>query len=82
MHAALQPLEKEITTFENILPNLREQYPVGTYVLIAGCDLLGTFRSYAQALKAGYEKMGSDPFLVKQVSKEGEDVAHVYGLKA
>lgn len=82
MNTALQPLENDIIAFEKQLPELRAQHPVGTYVLYAGAQLLGGFTTYALALEAGYEKVGSAPFLVKQVSKEGEDVAHVYGLQA
>lgn len=83
LHTALEPLEAEILAFEAQLPILRKTYPVGTYVLFVGSTLVDNFSSYAQALEAGYEKVGFDkPFLVKQVSKEGEDVAHVYGLQS
>lgn len=83
LHSALEPLETEINAFEAQLPDLRKQYPAGTYVLFVGSRLVDSFESYAKALEAGYEKVGFErPFLVKQVSKEGEDVAHVYGLQA
>jgi len=82
MHAALKPLQTEIKTFEEQLPTLRITYPVGTYVLFTGACLIGSFNSYSAALEAGYEKVGMKPFLVKQVSREGEDVQHVYGLQS
>ena len=47
-----------------------------------GTCLVGCFSTYSAALEAGYEKAGTDPFLVKQVSKAGEDVQYVYGLPA
>jgi len=83
LHTALEPLEAEINAFEAQLPSLREKFPTGTYVLFVGSEVLGHFTSYAKALEAGYDAVGFErPFLVKQVSKEGEDVAHVYGLQA
>jgi len=83
LHTALEPLEAEITAFEAQLPFLLEKYLTGTYVLFVGSQMRGNFTSYAKALEAGYEAVGFDkPFLVKQISKEGEDVAHVYALQA
>jgi hypothetical protein len=81
MHSALIPLQTEIKTFEEGLPEFRKTYPIGTYVLIIGACLAGDFKTYSAALEAGYEKAGMNPFLVKQVSKEGEDVQYVYGLR-
>ena len=82
MHEALIPLQTEIKTFEEQLPTLRTKFPIGTYVLFMGTCLVGGFSSYTVALEAGYEKAGMEPFLVKQVSKAGEDVQYVYGLRA
>lgn len=82
MHEVSQPLETEIKAFEERLPSLRQQLPVGTFVLFVGSCMLGSFTSYTQALEAGYEKAGTRPFLVKQVSREGEDVQYVFGLRA
>lgn len=82
MNAALKPLEVEINAFEKELPTLRKKLPVGTYVLFVGSRFMGNFKSYSEALEAGYQKAGMVPFLVKQISREGEDVQHVYGLQA
>ena len=41
---------------------------VGEFVLIKGEETAGFFSTYADAINAGYEKFGLDPFLVKQVS--------------
>ena len=82
MHEALKPLEAEIKAFEQQLPGLRKQLPIGTFVLFVGSCMLGSFGTYTQALEAGYEKAGMKPFLVKQVSREGEDVQYVFGLRA
>ena len=81
MHEALIPLQTEIKTFEEQLPTLRTKFPIGTYVLFMGTCLFGGFSTYTAALEAGYEKAGTEPFLVKQVSRAGEDVQYVYGLQ-
>ena len=78
MHEALIPLQTEIKTFEEQLPNLRMNHPIGTYVLVMGACLIGGFNTYSAALEAGYKEAGMKPFLVKQVSKAGEDVQYVF----
>lgn len=59
-------LEKEFETYENKLPELKNQE--GKFVLIRGEDIAGFFTSYEDAMKAGYEKFKLEPFLVKQVN--------------
>jgi len=58
-------LEKEWDTYRNALPNLSQQE--GKYVLVHGSQIVDFFTSYEDALKAGYDKFGVDPFLVKQI---------------
>ena len=58
-------LEKEIATYNNKLPELKENE--GKFVLIHGEDVVGTFTSYEDAIKAGYEKFKLDPFFVRQI---------------
>ena len=59
-------LEREIKTYTKRLPELSAQE--GKFVLIAGEEVGGLFETYQDALKAGYEKYGIRPFLVKQIS--------------
>ena len=59
------PLEKEIETYNRELPTLIAED--GKYVLIRGDEVLGTFSSYEDALKEGYQTCGLEPFLVKQI---------------
>lgn len=59
-------LEKELCTYAAKLPELLAQE--GRFVLICGTDVIGTFAAYEDALAAGYEKCGIQPFLVKQIS--------------
>lgn len=58
-------LETELATYKAKLPELKAQE--GRYVLIQGADLIDTFSSYDDALKAGYAKFGLSPFLVKKI---------------
>lgn len=58
-------LEAEVKTYETLLPTL--QGDIGKFAVIAGDTLLGTFDSYEDALKIGYQQCGLEPFLVKRV---------------
>lgn len=59
-------LKIEIETYQQHLPQLLSDE--GKYALVHGQDLEGVFDTYADALKAGYEKHGLKPFLVKRIS--------------
>jgi hypothetical protein len=58
-------LEKELETYRSKLPELHEEQ--GKFALIQGELLAGVYGTYEDALKAGYEKFGLNPFLVKQI---------------
>ena len=58
-------LEKELATYTTKLEELKLQ--AGKYVLIHGDDVVGTYDSYNDALKEGYEKFSLEPFLVKRI---------------
>ena len=59
-------LEKEQETYEAKLPELKEHQ--GKFVLIHGEDVVDLYSAYDDALKAGYEKFGLEPFMVKQIN--------------
>jgi hypothetical protein len=59
-------LEREIETYRSKLPELKGENE-GRFVLIKGDQVVDIFTSYEDALKAGYEKFGLDPFLVKKI---------------
>jgi len=82
MEQQINTLTTELKEFEENLPKLRKELPIGTYVLIVGTCLLGHFNNYTDALEAGYKEVGMKPFLVKQISQEGEDIQYVYGLQS
>lgn len=59
-------LEKELATYERLLPTLLGQE--GKFVLIHDETLDGVYDTYEDALKVGYHTVGVDrPFLVKQI---------------
>lgn len=60
------PLELEIKTYNQLLPNLLTN--AGKHVLIKGSDVAGTYDTYEDALKVGYEKFGLEPFLIKKIA--------------
>lgn len=59
------PLAEELRTYEAHLPAWADRE--GQFVLIRGREILGLFPRHEQALEAGYDQVGSGPFLVKQV---------------
>jgi len=59
-------LEREVKTYKDKLPEL--QANEGKFVLICGDEVVGIFDSYQDALSAGYDRCGINPFLVKQIS--------------
>jgi hypothetical protein len=61
-----RPLQKEIETYNAKLPELLGS--VGKFVLIKGEQIEGTYDTYADALKVGYERFKLEPFLVKQIA--------------
>ena len=58
-------LEKELAAYNAHLPEWKEHE--GRYVLIQDDAVVDFFTSYEDALKAGYQRFGLQPFLVKQV---------------
>jgi asparagine synthetase A len=58
-------LEHEIETYKHRLPELKENE--GKFVLIHGNDVVDIFSTYDDAIKAGYQRFGLQPFLVKQI---------------
>jgi len=57
-----RPLETEIHTYNDHLPELMEHQ--GRYVLIKGEEVISVMDTYNDALKLGYERFGLEPFFV------------------
>jgi len=58
-------LETELATYQRELPKLLAQE--GRFAVIGGEDVIGAYDTYHDALQAGYEKRGLQPFLVKRI---------------
>ena len=48
----------------------------GQFVLIKGTTFAGAFTTDAEAYRAGLEKFGNEPFLIKQVLDEDETISY------
>ncbi|HVW54586.1 MAG TPA: hypothetical protein VHC00_02780 [Rhizobiaceae bacterium] len=58
--------EKEIETYNKKLPELLNE--VGRFILIKGDEVVSTYDTYNDAVKAGYERFKLEPFFVKQIA--------------
>jgi hypothetical protein len=72
-------IEKEIETFEELLPGLlaTEQ---GKYALIFKGKLLGTFTSKEDALKFGLAELGDQEFLIREITALAEPLNFFHGI--
>ena len=59
------PLTVEVGPYEANLPGWSDRE--GQFVLIKLRDVLGFYSRYEEALQAGYEQLGNEAFLVKQI---------------
>jgi hypothetical protein len=62
----MKNLEKEIKTYNSKLPELMAN--LGKFVLIHGEMVVGTFDTYGDAIKSGYENFADEAFLVKKIA--------------
>jgi len=58
-------LEKELATYTEKLPSMANNE--GKFVLIHGDKIVDFFVTYDDAIKAGYQTFGTNPFLVKRI---------------
>jgi hypothetical protein len=68
------PLAEEVKTYEGHLNGWADRE--GQFVLIRHSSVLGFYSRYEEALMAGYEQVGDEPFLVKQILRH-EPTYHV-----
>ena len=69
----MNELAKENQTYLRLLPTLLAEE--GKFALILGDNVVGTFDTYADAIKVGYEKAGLTPFLVKRITQVEDSVS-------
>ncbi len=67
-------LEKELEIFEKEKAKLKEENSSGGYVVIKEDEILGVWNDREDALKAGLEKYGDVPFLVKNIDESNNSV--------
>jgi hypothetical protein len=60
-------LQGELETYEQKLPTLLDEGRTGKFVLIHDKMIVEFFGTYEDAINAGYDKFGTQPFLVKKV---------------
>jgi len=63
------PLKKESRFFERNKSRFVKNY-LRQFVLIRDNNLIGSYTTEEEAYKAGIEKFGNTPFLIKQVLKK------------
>jgi hypothetical protein len=66
-------LEQELEYFESIKEDLLEHYE-NKFALIKGQELVNTFTTWEEAFKAGTDRFGNVPFLIKLVQEKDESV--------
>ncbi len=59
-------LERDLAKYRELLPTLTANE--GKFALIYKGELKSVFNSYSDALAAGYDLAGLEPFLVKQIA--------------
>ena len=64
--AEASSLEIELAYFDQHRAELLERAK-GRFALIKGEELIDTFDSQFDAIRAGYRQFGNEPFLVKQI---------------
>jgi len=66
-------LEREIKTYHDKLTELLPHK--GKFVVIHGEQVVGIFDGFEDALRAGYERCGNEPFLVREI-REAQTVLY------
>lgn len=66
MDVMQNPLKKELKFFKHNKSRFIKTY-LGQFVLIKNETLIGSYTTEEEAYKAGIEKFGNTPFLIKQV---------------
>jgi hypothetical protein len=61
-------LDTEIATYQGQRAKLVDEHN-GEYVLIKGDNVVGFYKTEAEALSVGYEKFLNEPFLVRSISE-------------
>ena len=79
---SLKPLEQEISTYYRVLPRLIEEEQEGRYALIRGDELLSVWDTLGDALQAGHEKFGLEPFMTQRIRATDRKALEPYFVRS
>ena len=66
-------LERELKYYQEHKEELLQRCE-GSFVLIAGEEMIGSYATEGEAYEAGLERLGNQAFLIRRVTKEEETV--------
>ena len=69
-------LKEEITTFQRLLPELRQKHG-SVWAVIVGSDLGGAFPDFNSAASFAVEKFGSRDFLIRHTDEVQANIPYV-----
>lgn len=72
-------LEREIETYNRLLPELLADE--GKYVVIQGETVVGKYASLDDAVREGYSRFLTEPFLVRRIQAEQPIVSFSRGIR-
>ncbi len=73
MREKKNPFEKELAAFEKDKEKLLAEHE-GKYALVKEDKVVGVFESENDAISQGYERFGTQLFLVKHISEKDESM--------
>lgn len=66
--------EKELATYYKNLQRLRDENPLGGFVVIKGETILDVWLNDLDALKEGYKAFGEERFMIKDLNDKPIDI--------
>jgi hypothetical protein len=73
------PLEMESKYYAEHKAELLASYE-GQFVLVRGSELAGAFTTDREAYEAGLKRYGNEPFLIRRVQRQEDELAHYPAL--
>jgi hypothetical protein len=74
-------LDRELAAYRSNLARLLQEQAEGKFVLVHGDEIAGVYPTQDEALHAGYDRFGLDPFLVKRVQETEKPVFVSRGVR-
>ncbi|HTU21509.1 MAG TPA: hypothetical protein VMG10_25955 [Gemmataceae bacterium] len=67
-------LERESATYQRELDRLIREGEAGRFALIRDAEIISVWDTYGDAIQAGYDRFGLEPFMVKQILRHERPV--------